>query len=123
MYQRYITKRFELSDIVRIPVQLSDDAKDFINLSCDEGRRLLNALSEIFGELGNVTKIEVSIDAASKYFPSLPEGEKLLIIVAYHSSTSPYRWLVPANQLLDRGFRAHLLVQELVNLYPHKDKK
>jgi hypothetical protein len=128
-------KRFELADVVRIPVHVTPEAQAMINASSAEGRKLPQALAESFGALRNVARVYLMLVPKSTIHP-ITQAEKdelggkeptLLRIVAehLHPQVPQYVWHVNARDLAyvhpsGKGFRAHLLADLLVTQYPYR---
>jgi hypothetical protein len=79
------TKRFNLEDIKRIPVTLSEQAKAIIDASHAQGRLLPLSLSEHFGILGYVESVGIDAIAKSEVHPHAenPDDTLLSINVKY----------------------------------------
>lgn len=145
-------RRMALEDVTaqRIPVLVSDAARAILDTSSSEARLFPQALAEHFGAVGasagdgRITRIEIDAVPKSAHFAVAPQEmhpitgaePQLLIIHAVHADErynprrcGADRWLINAADLsaLHREthyvqFQAALTAQELVRLYPHKDK-
>jgi hypothetical protein len=139
------TKRFEVHDLRRIPVSLSDaarleifgDSEGRVPSASAEGRKVPQALSEAFGQVPVIARLEVDAVPRSTHFASGPEHyhpvtgreERVLVITAYHQDDrrDPHTWYVNVRDLHEvylggpGGFRAHTMASELVRLYPYRE--
>jgi hypothetical protein len=129
-------KAFETHELRRIPVIETPEAHTLIIASSAEGRRLPQALSEVFGGLENAKEVRVDAVPRSTYFASGPEhfhpvtGEedRMLVVHVVHmdDSIDPHRYIVNVKDLREvhpagrLGFNALATARELVRLYPHK---
>lgn len=108
------TKRFETHHMRRIPVTLSDSAKEFIDGSTRQGRVFPQALSEFFGTLPEVEQVEVD----------LTEDDRLMVHVKHaEDEDKHYRFFVGVDDLHAtprnprEGFDAAQKADELLRLY------
>ncbi len=108
------TKRFETHHVRRIPVTLSEQAKEFIDGSTRQGRVFPQALSEFFGTLPEVERVEVD----------LTEDDKLMIHVKHtEHEHKHHRFHVASDDILSispnprHGFDAARTADELLRLY------
>lgn len=128
-------KHFETHELRRIPVLLSPEAKEAIDSSSHQGRLFPQALAEYFGGIDIVREVHVHIVPRHVHFPhqvaapsSVQSAPRILEVTAIHEdgSIDPHRWLLNMHDLeepplgRDTGFRAHLMAEELVRLYPHR---
>ncbi len=132
MQQNSNTKRFELSDIARIPVTMSEAARAAIHTSSDQGRKWPNALAELFGAQGNVIALTIDLVPMSAHFrvSAAEQDTPLLAIVAKHAAhpaVPDHRWFVSVASLCEvahtphlHGFQAHIAAQDLLQVYPHR---
>lgn len=109
------TKRFHAEHMRRIPVQLSEKAKQIIDLSTHQGRLLPQALAEFFGTLPDVEGIEISTEE---------KDERFMIDVKHgHDEEKHCRFFMSVNDLHQvseqprQGFEAARTAQELQRLY------
>lgn len=122
-------KLFALEDIQRIPVQVSPEAHTALICSSHEGRKFAQALSELFGALGCVREVHVTLVEKRRLFPTeIHEAHSLLLrveVIHARSQVPRYHWYinlsdfqhVPAHR--SGGLQAAVCVQELVRLYPY----
>lgn len=127
------TKRFHLEDVQRIPVTLTDTARDAILASSHQGRLWPQALSELCAERGCIACVSIDVVCKSAFHPVSPTelhpvtGEEPLLfyVVATHAVTGvpDYTWLINVSdlsQVYPRGdFQAVTSVQEMLRLYPY----
>ena len=127
-------KAFEVHELRRIPVRITDDAREEIALSSAEGRKFPQALAEYFGGYQSIKEVHVHAVARSAYFESLPEHfhpitgreSRILEIDIIHSDDriQPHCFLINADDLHwvskgdPNGFRAHTAAAELVRMTP-----
>lgn len=107
------TKRFEAHHIRRIPVVLTDSAKEVIDHATRQGRIFPQALSEFFGTLPEVERIEVD----------LSPDNRLMIDIKHTDEQKHYRFFVGIDDLHAvpsnprHGFDAAKMADELLRLY------
>jgi hypothetical protein len=107
------TKRFEVHHMRRISVTLTDAAQEIINKSTRQGRVFPQALSEFFGTLPVVQRIEIDLTV----------DNRLIIDIKANEETLHYRFFIGADDLLQvprnprAGFDATRTVDELLRLY------
>lgn len=111
-------------------MHVSTAAQAVIVSSTHQGRLLPLALSEHFGELGNVKELTIDIAKKTDHFPMCNQPDEILLVIhAIHNDDSidPHRWLINARHLSELHpktqlpmFQAHVAAKELVRLYPHK---
>lgn len=108
------TKRFEVHDIRRIPVSLTASAKAIIDQSTRQGRIFPQALSEFFGTLPQVERVEVDVKEGGERveidIKASDESKDHQFFLAVEDLTQPSK---PAGQ----GFAATKVADELLRLY------
>jgi hypothetical protein len=106
-------KRFEVHDMRRIPVALSASAKEVIDKATRQGRIFPQALSEFFGTLPQVERIEVDVSAE----------QRLMIDIKATEEKFHYRFFIGVDDLHQaprnprEGFDAAQMADELLRLY------
>lgn len=101
MNPRYMTKRFDIHEVKRLPVELTDAAREALNLTNEESRKVVLALSEAFAQLTDVTSLSISFNQG---------------ILSVSTSTGK-TWNMHLDQIKDPRFRAHRMAQELARLH------
>jgi hypothetical protein len=109
------TKRFHVEDMRRIPVTISDEAKNIIDRSSYQGRVFTQGLSEFFGTLPDVEQVEIGTER---------DGDLLSIHVKHaEDEDKHHRFLIRAERLHQvseqpgKGFEAATTANELLRLY------
>jgi len=112
------TKRFEVHDMRRIPVVVSEQAREIIDGSTQQGRLLPQALSEFFGTLPDAEQVEVNLVKDTVF------GERLAIHVKHgNNEDKHHRFFIAKSDLFDvhshpaLGFGAARTADELLRLY------
>lgn len=108
------TKRFEVHEMRRIPVQITEAAKEVINQATRQGRVFPQALSEFFGTLPEVERVEVDLSPENRLMIDVKHGE---------DEDKHYRFFVGVDALHHaprnprEGFDAAQMADELLRLY------
>lgn len=109
------TKRFETHHVRRIPVFLTDTAKEVIDQATRQGRVFPQALSEFFGTLPEVERVEVDLS---------PENRLMIDVKHCEDKEKHYRFFVGVDDELHQtprnpreGFDAAQKADELLRLY------
>lgn len=123
-------KLFDLSEVKRCPVTLSEEAKIYINASHYQGRMLPQALSEHFGKIEQVESISIDLAPMQSLVPSHEDTEaSVLLIVIRHmyNSDKDMQFLLNSRDLRDTHqktlqptIQARTIVKTLMRNYPHK---
>jgi hypothetical protein len=98
----------------RIPVQLSVSAKAIIDRSTRQGRIFPQALSEFFGTLPDVDRVEVDVEEG---------GERISIDIKASDESKDYQFFIAVEDITQpskppgQGFVATRVVDELLRLY------
>jgi len=107
------TKRFHVEEMRRIPVRVTDRAKEVLDTSSYQSRILPQALSEFFGVLPDVRMVRVDF-----------EGDKLVIDVKHAKDGRKHqRFFIGIEDLAKvseqprQGFEAATTADELQRLY------
>jgi hypothetical protein len=106
-------KRFHVEHMRRIPVMVSDEAKEVLNASSYQGRVLPQALSEFFGTHPEVYSVEVDL-----------EEDRLMIHIKHgQHEDKHHRFFIAVGDLIQtserprQGFEATRTADELLRLY------
>jgi hypothetical protein len=128
-------KRFETHELHRIPVLVTEDAREAIAVSSAEGRLVAQALSEAFGQHPHVQAVQLSLVEKREHFRVAAEEYEytgtapLLLLVDVHAKRQRYpryRYYVNLTDLHQvapgtaQGFRAASFAAELLSLYPYR---
>lgn len=107
-------KRFEAHEMRRIPVTLTDGAKEVINKAVKQGRIFPQALSEFFGTLPEVERVEIDLTQ---------EGRLMIDVKHSEDEGKHYRFFIGVDDLHQtprnprHGFDAAQMADELLRLY------
>lgn len=108
------TKRFETHHVRRIPVQLTERAKEFIDGSTRQGRVFPQALSEFFGTLPEVERVEVDLADDDRLMIHVKHGEHEHKHHRFHVASDDIVQISPNPR---HGFDAARTADELLRLY------
>jgi len=106
-------KRFHMEHVRRIPVQLTEAAKEAIDGSTRQGRVFPQALSEFFGTLPEVEQIEIDVSP----------DKRLMIDIKHKHEHKHYRFFIGVDDLHQKSgnprdsFDAAKTANELLRLY------
>ena len=122
------TKRFELHEVKRIPVNYSEETIKFISTTSHEGTKLAQTFSEYFAHLS--VRIELQVEPRHLYHIAESEQEKLLRVTIYRTDKentgTPFSVFIPDYILGQEmrtvgknamGFLAHNAVTEILRMY------
>ncbi len=93
------TKRFNLEDVKRIPITLTEEAKAIIDASHQQGRLLPLALSEHFGALGYIESVSIDAIAKSEVHPHAENLDDTLLSIVVKYTDNEHRFLIHANDI------------------------
>lgn len=107
------SKRFHIHEMRRIPVTISASAKEVIDGSTRQGRVLPQALSEFFGTLPDVRRVEVDLvdDKLTIHVKHAKDGRK------HHRFHLASEDITQTSELAGKGFDAAKTADELLRLY------
>jgi len=121
-------KLFDLSEVKKCPITLSEEARAYINASHEQGRMLPQALSEHFGALEHVESIALDVVSMQSVAPfhSNSEALALVITVKKYNDSNTYAFTLNAQDLRDLHpvtnqplVQARRMAEHLKNQYPH----
>ena len=124
MEKTHYTRKFDLHEIIRIPVELTPSARSLISASGREGNKFPVALSEVFGDAGQEVVIKLDAVTRSDHHVADHDMQRLIHIQIFKAEQLAFETFVADHALWHepgqkRGFDAAMSAQEILRLYLH----